>query len=182
MCLLAMTRNLLFTMALLPLAYVTARKIPGPPTTVPRHPAALQTTVTEARLTPTLESVVAQYEREPTTEAAAAVWTSFAATADKIAKLKQRVAATVGGVRAEAEVERIELEQKYDEQLARFASVHARIQAAREALDALATASDPSTGIRAAMGALIHGNAPLVHGRVTGRDRSGWSSERWEIQ
>jgi hypothetical protein len=183
MCLLAMIRTLLSARSIVPLGYVAIKELPAPSRTegrsgVPAHAAA----IVPASKSPTLESLVSQYEREPTPEAAAAVWASFSEAGDKVAKLKQRVAQTVGGVRAEAELERIELEHAYDAQLARFAAVHARLQAAHKALDALAAAADASSGIRAATTALIHGASPLVHGRVTGRDRSGWAPEQWDVQ
>jgi hypothetical protein len=183
MCLLAMTRTLLSAMAFLPIGYLAVRQLPAPSAVAVHSLQPVHTCAVPPPSVPaSLEMLVSRYEREPTPEAAAAVWASFSSAGEKIAHLKERVAHTAGGARAEAELERIELEHTCDAQFARFAAVHARLQAAHEALDALAAATDPSSGIRAATSALIHGASPLVHGRVSGRDRSGWASEQWNVQ
>jgi len=183
MCLLAMTRILLFAMAILPLVYTGVRRTPAAAAHFVQRAFPHPTTAASLPQQPsTLESLIAQYEHEPTPEAAAAVWSAFSSIGDKIAALKERVAVTTGGVRAEAEIERIQLEHSYDQQLARFAAVHARLQAAHEAFDALTAATDAASGIRAATTALVHGASPLVHGRVTGRDHTGWTPEKWDLQ
>ena len=182
MCLLAMTRILLLAMAILPLVYTGVRRTPAAAAHLQRsfpHPTAATSLPSQPS---TLDTLIAQYEHEPTPEAAAAVWSAFSSIGDKIAALKERVSATTGGVRAEAEVERIQLEHSYDQQLARFAAVHARLQAAHDAFDALTAATDAASGIRAATTALVHGASPLVHGRVTGRDHTGWTPEKWDLQ
>jgi hypothetical protein len=105
-----------------------------------------------------LNRALAAYEWEPTPDRAAAVWEALAEVDGRIGELKGVVSRNSGGVRAEAEIERIELERLREEQLVRFAGVQARLRTARAAFDALASSTD-TDGIRAAASMVIRGSS-----------------------
>jgi len=111
------------------------------------------------------------YLREPTDDCAALVWESFGNLDVRILSLKEQAARTVGGLRAEAEVERIELERLRDEQMPRFLSARARWKSAQAAFDALSASIDGRDGVENAAAILIHGRKRDLEAanRVSGR-------------
>lgn len=115
-----------------------------------------------------LSRAVAAYEWEPTGERAVEVWTAFAAVDEKLAELRRLVAQRSGGARAEAEIERIELQRTREEEMARFAKAQARIEYARAAFNNLAASIDRREGVRAAAGMIARGlgneSSEMKHG------------------
>jgi acyl-CoA reductase-like NAD-dependent aldehyde dehydrogenase len=103
-----------------------------------------------------LKRAVAAYEWEPTRERAAAVWDAFTQTDARLKELRLIVTSRAGGPRAEAELQRIELQRERDRQMARFAGVQIRMRTATEAFDALASSADPE-GIRVATSIVARG-------------------------
>ena len=103
-----------------------------------------------------LSRVVGLYEREPTSDRAAAVWEAFSELDTRLAELRLIVSSRAGGARAEAEVRRIELQRARDLEMTRFATTQARIKTANAAFDALAASFDQN-GIRAAASVVARG-------------------------
>jgi hypothetical protein len=101
------------------------------------------------------------YEREPTLEHAAVVWEQFTAVDSQLKSLKELVSHYAGGARAEAEINRLELQRLRDEQMSRFAGVQRRLNSALAAFNALSSSVRAGEGIQDAA-------ASLVHGRVRG--------------
>lgn len=108
-----------------------------------------------------LRHQLAEYERNPTPESAADVWDSLTQLADRIAGLAQTVARSKGGVRAEAELERITLARIYEVEGARFVTAQARTQAA---LEALAVISRRAGGGQGAAEIFVHDAQPWLGG------------------
>lgn len=105
-----------------------------------------------------LKRVLAAYEWEPTGERAVDVWTAFAAIDSQLAKLKEEVSRKAGGARAEAEIQRIELQRVRNEQMERFAKAQARIRYAQVAFNNLAASINQREGIRAAASMITQGH------------------------
>jgi len=101
---------------------------------------------TELPLTQRLPAMVDNYARNPIPENAANAVEAFGAVLDALKRLQTKVARTWGGTRAEAEVDRLELERLYRQQAVRFAALQARAAAARSALDALAATAAVQRG------------------------------------
>ncbi|MHA3770079.1 hypothetical protein ACXR0O_00915 [Verrucomicrobiota bacterium sgz303538] len=120
-----------------------------------------------------LSHAVTVYESEPTGEKAAEVWTAFARVDAKLVELKRLVAHRVGGRKAEAEIERIELQRLRDEQMTRFAKAQVRMVNALAALDVLAEARNSGDGVRAAASVIARG---------LGTERSAWTRELRALQ
>lgn len=95
----------------------------------------------ELPLTQRLPATVDNYARNSVPENAAIAMEAFGSALETLKRLQIEAARTWGGTRAEAEVDRLELERLYKQQAVRFAALQARAEAARSALDALAAAA-----------------------------------------
>lgn len=139
-------------------AFVSCKEVPtasarkATPPRVVLSPPAPRLVQDEAMLT----SVVVAYEAEPTSDRAAAVWEAFSEIDTRLAELKLIVSSRAGGTRAEAEVQRIELQRARDREMTRFAMTQARLKTAHAAFDALAASFDRN-GIRAAASVVARG-------------------------
>jgi acyl-CoA reductase-like NAD-dependent aldehyde dehydrogenase len=97
--------------------------------------------------------LVAAYEWEPNAERAAAMWSGLERLDEKLRELRSTVAREAGGRRAEAEIERIELQRLRESTMARITSTQNRLKTTRSSNDTL-TASIDGEGIRAAAAAI----------------------------
>lgn len=104
-----------------------------------------------------LRKAVDSYLREPTTERLSNAWERFSSVDSRLADLKRQVAATAGGVRAEAEVDRLNLQMLRDRELARFSAARNRFQGALFAFDALSNSIESGEGLQKAAAILAHG-------------------------
>ncbi|HEY2341560.1 MAG TPA: hypothetical protein VGH90_00960 [Chthoniobacteraceae bacterium] len=82
-----------------------------------------------------------QYERRPTPELIAAAWEAFARIDSQLSALKRQVAESLGGARAEAEIDRIELQRWRDAQMERFSGAQRKIVSVMSALNSLSKVS-----------------------------------------
>ena len=97
--------------------------------------------------------LIAAYEWEPNAERAAAMWSGLERLDEKLRELRTLVAREAGGRRAEAEIERIELQRLRDSAAARITRTQNRLKTTRSAVDSLTAAID-GEGIRAAAAAI----------------------------
>ncbi len=125
-----------------------------------------------------LERVLAAYEWEPTGERAVDVWNAFASVDTRLAALKVEVAQRVGGPRAEAEIERIELQRVRDTQMERFVRTQERVKQARVAFNNLAASINRREGIRAAASMVQRG----INGEARHLNHHGLRGIRGHLQ
>jgi hypothetical protein len=83
------------------------------------------------------------YERKPTAEVASAARDAFARIDSQLAALKRQAAESLGGARAEAEIDRLELQRWRDAQMERFSGAQERINTALMAFDAISKSIAP---------------------------------------
>ncbi len=104
-----------------------------------------------------LRKAVDGYVREPTTERLSSAWERFSSVDTRLADLKRQVAATAGGARAEAELDRLNLQMLRDRQMERFAAARNRFQDALFAFDAFSNSIGSGEGLQKAAAILAHG-------------------------
>jgi hypothetical protein len=89
-------------------------------------------------------AAIEAYRKGPNEDRTLAVWEAFEDLDAKIAKLRHTVATTIGGQRAEAEVDRIELQLHRDAEMARFQGFQERWEAALMVINGLQSSTSPT--------------------------------------
>ncbi len=99
------------------------------------------------------------YERQPNADRAVMVWEEFSAVDAQLKSLKELVTRCAGGARAEAEIDRLELQRLRDEQMSRFGRLQRRFNSALAAFNALSNSVSNGEGIQDAASRLVHGRS-----------------------
>lgn len=113
-----------------------------------------------------LIQAVDAYLRQPTGDRLSRAWECFLVTDSRLAELKRKVAVTVGGARAEAELDRLDLQTLRDREMERFTGAQRRFQGALAACDALSDSIESGEGLQKAAAILAHGSERVDRARA----------------